>query len=106
MTATETTFAAPWEAQVFAIVVALQEAGLFTWAEWAAQLGAVIRPTEGPEQPADYGRWLAALETILAERGVADDATVSARTAAWLRAAEATPHGQAIRLENDPLYRG
>ena len=99
-------FAAPWEAQVFAMVVALQERGLFTWAEWSDRLGAEIRPADGPEAPADYGHWLATLETILAERAVADRASVSARAAAFLRAAEATPHGQPIRLENDPLYRG
>lgn len=99
-------FAAPWEAQVFAMVVTLQERGLFTWAEWSEKLGAEIRPAEGSEQAADYRHWLATLERILAERNVADGAAVSARAEAFLRAAEATPHGQPIRLENDPLYRG
>ncbi|GJD33638.1 nitrile hydratase accessory protein [Methylobacterium aerolatum] len=94
-------FAAPWEAQVFALVVSLQEAGLFTWGEWAQALGETIRPEEG-EQAADYGRWLSTLERLLAQRGVADAGSVEARTAAWLRAAHATPHGQPIRLENDP----
>jgi nitrile hydratase accessory protein len=98
-------FAAPWEAQVFALVVSLQEAGLFTWSEWADRIGREIRPTDGPERAADYGAWLATLETILAERGVAGSESVAARTEAFLRAAAATPHGQPIRLENDPLYR-
>lgn len=98
-------FAAPWEAQVFALVVSLQEAGLFTWTEWADCLGREIRPTDGPERAADYAAWLATLETILSERGVTASDSVSARTAAFLRAAAATPHGQPIRLENDPLYR-
>ncbi|CAM2907434.1 MULTISPECIES: nitrile hydratase accessory protein [Methylobacterium] len=98
-------FAAPWEAQVFALVVSLQEAGLFTWTEWAERLGREIRPADGPERAADYGAWLATLETILAERGVAPSDSVAGRTEAFLRAAEATPHGQPIRLENDPLYR-
>jgi nitrile hydratase accessory protein len=98
-------FAAPWEAQVFALVVALREAGLFTWSDWADRLGREIRPAHAPERPADYAAWLATLETILAERGVAGPESVAARTAAFLRAAAATPHGQPIRLENDPLYR-
>ncbi|MGH1572956.1 nitrile hydratase accessory protein [Methylobacterium sp. P31] len=98
-------FAAPWEAQVFAIVVSLQEAGLFTWSEWAERLGREIRPAGQPERAADYGEWLATLEKILAERGVTAAGSVAARTEAFLRAAEATPHGQPIRLENDPLYR-
>ena len=95
-------FSAPWEAQVFALVVSLQEAGLFTWGEWAEALGRTIRPETGAEQAADYGRWLETLEGILAARGVADGASMEARTAAWLRAAHATPHGQPILLENDP----
>lgn len=98
-------FAAPWEAQVFALVVSLRESGLFTWSEWADRLGRHIRPAEAPEQAADYGAWLATLEALLAERGVAGPESVAARTEAFLRAAEATPHGQPIRLENDPLYR-
>lgn len=98
-------FAAPWEAQVFALVVSLQEAGLFTWAEWAERIGREIRPDDGPERAADYGAWLATLEQILAQRGVAHPSSVAARAEAFLRAAAATPHGQPIRLENDPLYR-
>lgn len=98
-------FAAPWEAQVFAMVVSLQESGLFTWSEWAETLGKVIRPADGPEAPADYAGWLAALETILSARGIADPAALGARRDAFLRAADATPHGMPIRLENDPLFR-
>ncbi|MCJ2042598.1 nitrile hydratase accessory protein [Methylobacterium sp. J-059] len=98
-------FSAPWEAQVFAMVVALQDSGLFTGAEWADALGAAIRPADGPEALADYGRWLAALETILAARGIADGPALDARRDAFLRAAEATPHGLPIVLENDPLFR-
>ncbi|MGH1590899.1 nitrile hydratase accessory protein [Methylobacterium phyllosphaerae] len=99
------TFAAPWEAQVFALVVSLREAGLFTWSEWADRLGRQIRPADAPEIAADYGAWLATLEALLAERGAVGSESVAARTAAFLRAAEATPHGQPIRLENDPLHR-
>ena len=95
-------FAAPWEAQVFALVVALQEAGLFTWSEWADALGRTIRPEGEGEQAADYGCWLQTLERLLAERGVADAARLDALTAAWQRAAHATPHGQPILLANDP----
>ena len=99
-------FAAPWEAQVFALVVSLQERGVFTAVEWAGALGDAIRPGDGPEAPADYARWLAALETLLADRDVADGASVTARARAFERAAAATPHGQPILLANDPLARG
>jgi nitrile hydratase accessory protein len=70
-------FAAPWEAQVFAMVVSLREAGLFTWSEWAERLGRGIRPAEAPERAADYGAWLTTLEEILAERGVAGPESVA-----------------------------
>lgn len=97
-------FAEPWEAQVFALVVSLREAGLFTADEWARALGAAIRPEGGPEAPADYAHWLAALETLLAGRGVTDAGQIAMRSAAFLRAAQATPHGSPILIENDPLF--
>ena len=31
-------FGAPWEAQAFAMALALHERGVFTWPEWAAAL--------------------------------------------------------------------
>ena len=36
-------FREPWEAQAFAITLALHERGLFTWTEWAAALAAEIK---------------------------------------------------------------
>jgi nitrile hydratase accessory protein len=35
-------FEAPWQAQVFAIVVSLNARGLFGWDEWTRALGAEI----------------------------------------------------------------
>ena len=32
-------FRAPWEAQAFAMTLALHEKGVFDWAEWASMLG-------------------------------------------------------------------
>ncbi len=97
-------FAAPWEAQVFAMVVSLQEAGVFTWAEWSDTLGTTIRPDGAAETAADYAAWLVALETIMTRRGIADATRLGARTQAFLRAAAATPHGMPITLENDPHH--
>jgi len=34
----EPVFREPWEAQAFAMTLALHERGLFTWGEWAAAL--------------------------------------------------------------------
>ncbi len=90
-------FGAPWEAQTFALVVSLHDAGLFTWSEWAQALG---RRTG--DRIADYALWLETIEGLLAERGLTSAAALEARRAAFARAAAATPHGEPILLENDP----
>ena len=42
-------FAEPWEAQAFAMAVKLNEAGVFTWGEWAETLGAELKASRnGP----------------------------------------------------------
>ncbi|WP_288580723.1 nitrile hydratase accessory protein [uncultured Methylobacterium sp.] len=89
-------FSAPWEAQTFALVVSLHDAGLFTWAEWADALG------RSGHRTADYALWLETIEALIAARGLTDASALEARRAAFARAAAATPHGQPILLENDP----
>jgi hypothetical protein len=42
-------FKAPWEAQAFAMAVALHERGAFTWKEWAACLAEVIAEQGPPD---------------------------------------------------------
>jgi len=100
-------FAAPWEAQAFAITVALYERGLFTWREWANALAAEIERAQQGGDPDDgstyYCHWLAAIERLVAEKGITSAAALEARRDAWDRAARATPHGQPILLSNDPL---
>ncbi|OCW55711.1 nitrile hydratase accessory protein [Hoeflea olei] len=99
-------FAEPWQAQAFALAVALNERGLFTWSEWAAELSAKLaRPGADPGGADYYRHWLDALEALLAKKGVAEPDIIDQVTNAWHRAAHATPHGQPIRLENDPGER-
>ncbi len=56
-------FAAPWEAQAFAMTVALHERGLFAWSEWAEALSTEIRRARGLGDPDDgrtyWRHWLA-----------------------------------------------
>ncbi len=100
-------FAEPWQAEAFALVVALHDRGLFSWKEWAAALGGEVGRPDAALDGSDYYRhWLGALEKLLAARGVAEPARVDALAAAWQRAAHATPHGKPILLENDPLSCG
>jgi nitrile hydratase accessory protein len=100
-------FREPWEAQAFAMVVALHEAKLFSWSEWTAALSRQIQASAGSEsverEDSYYRDWLAALESLVIEKGVVSRQLLTARAAAWARAAEATPHGQPILLANDPL---
>ncbi|MDH4988825.1 nitrile hydratase accessory protein [Aminobacter anthyllidis] len=99
----EPVFSEPWQAEAFAMVVALHERGLFTWAEWAERLSTEVKKPDAASDGSDYyGRWLAALERLMAEKGFAGHDEVDAVAAAWERAAHATPHGQPILLENDP----
>jgi len=97
-------FAEPWQAEAFALVVALHERGLFSWGEWAEALSAEVKSETSPADGSDYyEHWLKALEKLLAAKGVAGPGEVDALAAAWERAAHATPHGKPILLENDPL---
>ncbi len=88
-------FAAPWEAQAFAMAVKLHEAGVFSWRDWAEALGTELKAA--PHRPY-YESWLAALETLAAAKGVVTEPERLQRIAAWERAAKATPHGAPIRL--------
>jgi nitrile hydratase accessory protein len=99
----EPVFAKPWQAEAFALVVAAHERRLFSWNEWAAALSTEVKKPGVAADGSDYYEcWLRALETLLAGKGVAKSADVDTMTAAWQRAAHATPHGKPILLENDP----
>lgn len=96
-------FREPWEAQAFAITLGLFEQGLFTWKEWTAALVTEIKRAQQAGDPDTgetyYLHWLAALERIVAEKGVTDDATLGRYRDAWRSAADRTPHGQPILLD-------
>jgi nitrile hydratase accessory protein len=95
-------FTAPWEAQAFAMAVAVHERGLFTWPEWAAALAAEITRAQQAGDPdlgdTYYHHWLAALERLVAEKGAADGTALARCRAAWRHAARRTPHGAPVAL--------
>jgi nitrile hydratase accessory protein len=95
-------FAAPWEAQAFAIAVALHERGLFTWKEWTAVLTEEIKRAQERGDPdrgdTYYRHWLNALEGIVAAKGVVDGEALARYREAWRHAARRTPHGTPIVL--------
>jgi nitrile hydratase accessory protein len=95
-------FREPWEAQAFAIVLALHERGVFTWPEWAAMLVEEIKRAQAAGDPDTgetyYRHWLAALERLVADKGIASRETLIRYRDAWDRAADRTPHGAPIEL--------
>ena len=102
-------FREPWEAQAFAMAVALHERGLFGWSEWTAVLGDEIERAQAEGDPDTnetyYRHWLAALERIVAEKGVTDAAALARHRDAWDHAAERTPHGMPITLQPEDFAR-
>lgn len=96
-------FREPWEAEAFAITLALHERGVFTWGEWAVTLGAEIKRAQAAGDPDTgetyYLHWLAALERLVAEKGVTTTATLHRYRNAWDRACDRTPHGKPIELQ-------
>lgn len=98
----EPVFAEPWQAQAFAMVLSLHAKGLFTWPQWAAALSQHIGQAQACGDP-DHGdtyyhHWLAALEDLVQERGLAAAGELHTLAHAWEHAAERTPHGQPIEL--------
>jgi nitrile hydratase accessory protein len=91
-------FAEPWQAQAFALAVRLSEQGYFTWTEWAAALAAELKAAEPDDGSHYYDHWLAALEHLVAAKGLADPAALDARKEAWAEAYRRTPHGKPVEL--------
>ena len=96
-------FRAPWEAHAFAMALTLHERGVFTWPEWAATLSDEIRRAQEAGDPDTgttyYRHWLAALERLVREKGIADAATLTRYHDAWDHAADRTPHGMPLELK-------
>jgi nitrile hydratase accessory protein len=101
--AADPVFREPWEAHAFAITVDLHARGLFTWEEWTRALSAQIasaRESAAADTGEEYYRhWLAALETLVAAKGLASADELAHCIRAWDRAAERTPHGRPIELQ-------
>jgi nitrile hydratase accessory protein len=102
-------FREPWEAQAFAIAVALRERGVFSATEWANALGAEIKRAQQGGDPDTgqtyYRHWLAALERLVAEKRLSDGATLRSYSEAWKEAARRTPHGTPIELTSADFRR-
>ena len=95
-------FREPWEAQAFAMALALHARGLFSWTEWAATLADEIKRAQAAGDPDTgetyYRHWLATLEQLVVEKGVTNSESLARYFDAWDHAADRTPHGEPIEL--------
>ena len=102
-------FREPWQAQAFAMTLALHQKGVFAWPEWAAMLGETIKAAQAAGDPDTgdtyYHHWLATLERVTAEKAVVTTTDLATYRDAWERAAHRTPHGQPIELEAGDFSR-
>ncbi|GAA6181899.1 nitrile hydratase accessory protein [Shimia sp. NS0008-38b] len=98
----EPAFEEPWHAQVFALTVALNESGHFTWSQWADRFGATLKAhglAKELDGGADYfDAWLDALEGFLQDLGVAEALVLQNLKEGWAKAYLNTPHGQPVHL--------
>src|SRR5688572_22959704 len=98
-------FTEPWQAQAFAMALALHAKGVFTWPEWAATLADEIKRAQAAGDPDTgdtyYLHWLATLENLVAEKNVVTRETLHRYRDAWDHAADRTPHGTPIELRDE-----
>lgn len=97
-------FDKPWQSEAFALVVSMNEAGLFRWKDWAETFTAEI--DAAPALPGEtvndayYRQWVSALERMVASLGLVTGADVNSRAQEWRQAHLNTPHGHPILLAN------
>lgn len=99
---TPSRFDDPWQAQLFALTVALADAGHFRWTDWTTAFGATLK-RHAADRPLDggndyYNAWLETLENLLDHQGLAGQAEARTIRAAWEQAYLSTPHGQPVKL--------
>lgn len=95
-------FDEPWQAQAFALAVKLNEAGHFSWAEWADIFGAEIalasKDGRGCGNENYYLCWVTALEKIVAKNNIVSTEQLILRKNEWQHANEHTEFGKSIEL--------
>lgn len=98
----ERPFAEPWQAELFALTLALSEAGQFTWTQWTQAFAATLKrhgATRALDGNADYyAAWLETLEGLLDDSGLAPKTLAADMRDRWEAAYLSTPHGQPVRV--------
>lgn len=88
-------FTEPWQAQAFALTIELHAKGAFSWADWTRTLAEQLETSGAADDGSRYyEHWLAALERLVTEAGMASAAELAQRNDAYAH----TPHGQPVEL--------
>ncbi|NOX73284.1 MAG: nitrile hydratase accessory protein [Alphaproteobacteria bacterium] len=94
-------FDEPWHGQVFALAVALNEAGHFGWPEWTDLFGATLadmRKGGALDGSTDYYvAWVTALEAMMIRKDILGADLLSQMKSNWTEAFLRTPHGSPVK---------
>ncbi|WP_168208270.1 nitrile hydratase accessory protein [Agrobacterium sp. T29] len=97
-------FAEPWQGQIFAMTIALNEAGKFNWSDWVAVFSRHRKTSASTGLPDTvmtyYDDWLNALEEITDTLALVTHDECRIYKHAWEHATHRTPHGKPIILED------
>lgn len=97
-------FKEPWEAQAFAMVLDLYDKGHFTWNEWVVAISGEIAAAMARGDPdlgdTYYRHWLAALERIVADKGLSSAEELARRREDWRHADAHRAFGAPIELHD------
>jgi nitrile hydratase accessory protein len=97
-------FREPWEAQAFAMVLELYDRGHFTWSEWVRHLSAEIASARARGEPDTggtyYRHWLAALEKLVAAKGLTSAEELAVCRTQWAEADHHRGFGEPIVLKH------
>lgn len=100
----ENPFRNSWEAEAFAMGNLLIKNGFITVHEWVEIFSQEILKAQAKGDPdrgdTYYNHWMNALERILMERGVVDQASLVKQQQLWGLARKNTPHGVALSLDH------
>ena len=80
----ELVFEEPWEGRAFGLAVAMNEGGIYDWADFRNRLvEETVADEKHGEQTGYYQRWVRALERLALDRGLVTSAELEARTGAY-----------------------
>ena len=80
----ELVFEEPWEGRAFGLAVAMNEGGIYDWADFRDRLvEETVTDEKHGEHAGYYQRWVRALERLALDRGLVTSSELDARTGAY-----------------------